>query len=129
MNTLWYCHYKINRTLKRGMKMNKLHNLFIENNFKLTNETPKATEYENIESKENVYLLPNKELTLVVNPKVVEGNVELEEKAEKKYHSTALRYFPKRRHNGETDISYGYSFKFQSEEELSNFLVKLMIMY
>jgi hypothetical protein len=107
----------------------KLHTLFKQNNFKLTNETPKATEFENIESKEIVYLLPKKELTLVVNPKVVEGNEELEEKAERKYHSTALRYFPKRRHKGETAISYGYSYKFQSEEELGAFLVRLLIMY
>jgi hypothetical protein len=92
--------------------MEKIHAFFKENNFKLTNETPKATEYENIESKEIVYLLPNKELTLVVNPKVVEGNEELVEKAEIKYHSTALRCFPKRRYKGET-----------------KFLVKLVIMY
>jgi hypothetical protein len=107
----------------------KLHTLFKQNNFKLTNETPKATEFENIESKEVVYLLPNKELTLVVNPKVVEGNEELEEKAERKSHSTALRNFPKRKHKGKTAINYGYSFKFQSEEELGAFLVRLLIMY
>jgi hypothetical protein len=109
--------------------MQNLHTLFKENNFKLTNETSKATEFENIESKEVVYLLPNNELTLVVNPKVVEGNEELEEKAEKKYHSTALRHFPKRKHTGKTLMNYGYSFKFQSNEELSSFLVRLLIMY
>ncbi|MFI8577554.1 hypothetical protein ACIGEL_17725 [Rossellomorea aquimaris] len=109
--------------------MQNLYTLFKENNFKLTNETLKATEFENIESKEVVYLLPNNELTLVVNPKVVEGNEELGEKAEKIYHSTALRNFPKRKHNGKTPINYGYSFKFQSEEELSSFLVRLLIMY
>jgi hypothetical protein len=109
--------------------MQNLNTLFKENNFNLSNESSKAIEYENLESKEYVYLLPNNELTLVVNPKIVEGNEALEEKAEKKYHSTALRNFPKRKYNGKTPINYGYSFKFQSEEELNSFLVRLLIMY
>ena len=65
----------------------------------------------------------------MVNPKVVEGNEELEKKTEKKYHSTALRNFPKRKNKGKQAINYGYSFKFQSEEELSSFLVRLLLMY
>ncbi|OCA85999.1 hypothetical protein A8F94_14230 [Bacillus sp. FJAT-27225] len=96
-----------------------------ENNFKVTKETTKGNEYENMETREVVYLLPNKELTIVLNPKTVEQNGWLKDKVGKYYHSTALNQFPKRKNTGKQPIHYGYPIKFQSTEELSAFLAEL----
>ena len=96
---------------------------FTNNNFSLITETSKAVEYENKNSKEVVYLLPNLELSIVLNPTIVERNSIFN--SEKKYHSSALKKFPTRINNGEKPIHYGYSFKFKTEGELDEFLNNL----
>ncbi|CAH2213891.1 hypothetical protein [Tepidibacter aestuarii] len=102
--------------------MENLHSIFIKNNFELKKETSKAIEYENIKGQNVVYLIPNKEISIVLNPDIVEVNAELKSKSNNKYHSTALTQFPKRKNNGEKPIHYGYSFKFETEGELDSFL-------
>ncbi|MBS4215152.1 hypothetical protein [Neobacillus rhizophilus] len=102
--------------------MNNLKEIFLKNNYNIKKETTKAVEFENIFVKQVVYLLPNQEISIVLNPKIVEGNEELETKSFKKYHSTALKQFPKKRNKGKQPINYGYSFKFQSDNELNTFL-------
>jgi threonine aldolase len=102
--------------------MEKLHRYFTRNNFKLTNETSKAREYEHTQSKEVLYLLPTVEIGIVLNPNTVENNKRLMSKSSRTYHSTALRQFPKRKNGGTEPIQYGYSFHFPSESELDSFL-------
>lgn len=105
--------------------MGNIHNTFGLNKFKTMKETSKGVEFKHIVNDEIIYLLSNKEITLVLNPKTVEGNKRLEEKSTGLRHSTALREFPKREHTGIEPISYGYAYKFLSEEELDAFLGEL----
>ncbi|MEH7336884.1 hypothetical protein V7161_30200, partial [Neobacillus drentensis] len=70
-------------------------------------------------------LLPNKEITIVLNPKTVAENKELEEKSTGLIHNTAFLEFPKREHTGNGPICFGYAYKFQSTDELDVFLPKL----
>ncbi|MDM5186853.1 DUF4145 domain-containing protein [Bacillus sp. DX4.1] len=100
-----------------------LSNVFLKNNFHLTNKTVKATEFENINNKEVIYLLPNQEITIVINPITVENDSSF--KSEHDRNSTAFKKFPKQMKNGKKPINYGYSFKFQTEAELDFFLNRL----
>jgi hypothetical protein len=105
--------------------MENLIKTITKNNFKVTKETVKAIEFENLQNNEVVYLVTNKEITIVLNPKIVVGNEDLEEKSFGKLHNTAFKQFPKRKNKGKNPITYGYSFKFQSDAELSVFLSEL----
>lgn len=120
--------HKITFEGRDGINEN-LNSVFLKNNFKITKETSKATEFENQDSQEIVYLLPNNEITIVLNPKTVEGNLELEERCHGMYHNTALMQFPKRKNNGKDPIHYGYSFKFQSIAELDSFFKSVNLLY
>lgn len=105
--------------------MDKLAEVFIQHNYMLTHETTKGLEFENKRTGEVIYLLPNVETTIVLNPKTIEGNAVLKEKVIGLSHSTALKQFSKRKHTGKDPIHYGYSIKFQSPEELGSFLADL----
>ncbi|MCT8139200.1 DUF4145 domain-containing protein [Anaerobacillus sp. CMMVII] len=96
-----------------------LYKTFYKNNFILTNETTKAAEFEHGSNKEVVYLLPNKKISIVLNPETIAEDLKTSERVS---HSTALRRFPKQIRNGKTPISYGYSFKFKTKIELDQFL-------
>ncbi|MBY0029938.1 hypothetical protein H7K20_22915 [Priestia aryabhattai] len=102
--------------------MYNLQHIFKTHNFELTNETTKGVEYRHQETGDIVYLLPTKEINLVVNP--LSFNVDLSQ-SDGKVHSTALKYFPKRLNGGKQPISFGYSFKFSTAEALSDFLYTL----
>ncbi|PGY09123.1 hypothetical protein [Bacillus sp. AFS031507] len=102
--------------------MERLYKIFTNNHFELKKETTKAVEFEKNESKEKVYLLPTKEISIVLSPETVEGDISLIDKSKKLYHNTSLNQFPKRKNKGKNPIHYGYSFKFQSEDELDTFL-------
>ena len=102
--------------------MGNIQNTFGLNNFKTIKETTKAVEFKNILSGEVVYLLPNKEITIVLNPKMVEGTEEIEKKSHGLIHNTSFSQFPKKNNTGKESICYGYAFKFQSGDELSAFL-------
>ena len=105
--------------------MGNVQNTFGLNNFKTMKETSKAVEFKHIVNDEVIYLLPNKEITIVLNPKTVEENKSLEEKSTGLNHNTAFLAFPKREHTGSGSICYGYAFKFQSDDELGVFLREL----
>ncbi|MFD6439443.1 DUF4145 domain-containing protein [Peribacillus sp. NPDC060186] len=100
-----------------------LYRIFERNNFNFTKETSKATEFKSLKSGEVLYLLTNKEISIVLDPNTVENNLSL--KGNGKYHSTALKQFPKKLNKGQTPINYGYSFKFKTEGELDAFLKSL----
>ena len=102
--------------------MSNVQNTFGLNKFKTMKETSKAVEFRNIETDEVIYLLPNKEITIVLDPKTVEKNIELEEKSTGFNHNTAFLEFPKREHTGNGPIRYGYAYKFQTDDELDVFL-------
>lgn len=106
--------------------MDNLRRLLREHHYKMTKESSKSTEFQNTRTREIIYLLPNKELTLVLSPRVVEGNESLKSKS-KIVHNTSFRHYPKKKNKGETEISYGYSFRFESEEQLALFISKLVI--
>ncbi|WP_409294047.1 hypothetical protein V1498_12465 [Peribacillus sp. SCS-26] len=102
--------------------MEELMKVFTNNSFIVKQETSKAVEFEHVHTEELVYLLTNKEITVALNPVTVENFFLLNNAAKGLTHSTALKRFPKRINTGETPIPYGYSFKFQSAEELFCFL-------
>lgn len=85
---------------------------FTQNNFKVTKKTNKSVEFEHAQNREVVYLLFNGERTIVLDPKTVEGNVELEKRSFGINHNTSFGQFPKKKHMGKESIHYGYSFKF-----------------
>ncbi|MFC6603183.1 hypothetical protein [Ectobacillus funiculus] len=99
-----------------------IYKIFTENNFTLINKTKKAAEFEHTISKEIVYLLPNKVITIVLHPDTVKGHFKIPDKPS---HSTALRRFPKGINNGKTPTNFGYPFKFEKERELNDFLSKI----
>ena len=103
--------------------MGNLDEILNKNSFALITETSKAIEYENLKSREIVYLLHNVEISIVLNPNTVEKSSMLT--SERKYHNTAMKNFPSRVNNGEKPIHYGYSFKFKHESELDYFLKDL----
>jgi hypothetical protein len=105
--------------------MGNIQNTFGLNNFKTMKETSKSVEFKNIKNDEIIYLLPNKEITIVLNPKTVVENKELEGQAKGLVHNTSFLKFPKKEHTGNGPICYGYAFKFQSDDELDIFLRKL----
>ncbi|MEH6887788.1 hypothetical protein V7Z92_28130, partial [Priestia megaterium] len=100
----------------------EVHRIFVKNKFNVTNKTKKAVEFEHTINKEIVYLLPNKLTTIVLHPDTAKKNFEM---LDKPNHSTALSRFPKAIKNGKTQTNFGYSFKFEREEELDGFLNKL----
>lgn len=100
--------------------MTSLYRTFERNGYEKEKETSKATEFKNIQTGEVIYLLPTQEIGVVLDPKTVENHIDF--KSEKKYHSTALKKFPKRVNKGQTPIHYGYSFKFKSIGELESFI-------
>ncbi|MBM7662694.1 hypothetical protein JOC85_003504 [Bacillus mesophilus] len=96
--------------------------IFTKSNFMLTNESLKAAEFEHKLTGEVIYLLRNKELSIMLNPNSIADSFKSEERER---HSTALRRFPKKINKGQTPTSYGYLYKFQNEEELLDFLKAL----
>jgi hypothetical protein len=104
-------------------QMPTIDSVFAGNNFKLTKQTKKATEFEHMNNGEVLYLMAYKDISIVLNPKTVENNPSF--KGGKESHSTALTQFPKKIKNGKTPTSYGYSFKFKTEGELDAFLKNL----
>ena len=109
----------------RGITMGNIQNTFGLNNFKTIKETTKSVEFKNMISDEVVYLLNNKEITIVLNPKTVEGNEELDKKSNGLIHNTSFSQFPKKINSGKESICYGYAYKFKSDDELSEFLHQL----
>ncbi|TKD70788.1 hypothetical protein [Pseudalkalibacillus hwajinpoensis] len=102
--------------------MENLKRNFIENHFTISKETTKSIEFEHGTSGEVIYLIPNKEITIILNPKLVQANQQLLDKSFGLNHSTSFRQFPKRQHTGKDLIHYGYSFKLQSSDELVKLL-------
>ncbi|MFE4426475.1 DUF4145 domain-containing protein [Peribacillus butanolivorans] len=116
---------KLNEEDKRSTlrETTTIDSIFARNNFNLTKKTKKATEFEHMDIGEVLYLMPYKDISIVLNPKTVENNPNF--KGGKESHSTALTQFPKKIKNGKTPTSYGYSFKFKTEGELDAFLKNL----
>ena len=98
-----------------------MNGIFSQYRFKPTKETTKATEYEHIISRDIIYTQSTKGINIVLHPDTAES-LRLVPKSRGPIHSTALSTYPKRLNGGKTPIHYGYSFKFQSEEELGQFL-------
>jgi hypothetical protein len=105
--------------------METLYNIFSRNDFQLTKETTKASEFESLKTKEVVYLLPSQQISIVLHPNTVDNHLSLKDKKYNRYHNTALKQFPKRKNNGQQPIHYGYSFVFKTEGELESFLSNL----
>ena len=106
--------------------MENIKRVFIESQFQVTRETVKSIEFEHVTNGKIVYLLPNQELTIVLHPKTVEKNHALHNLSFGFNHNSSFKNFPKRKNTGTELIHYGYSFKFQSTEELGRFLSSLI---
>ncbi|MCA1055724.1 DUF4145 domain-containing protein [Rossellomorea aquimaris] len=102
-----------------------VYSAFNDADFVVVNKTKKAAEFEHKLNKQIVYLLPNKQTTVVVHPETAASHFDLPEKPS---YSTALRRFPKSGDNRKTPISYGYSFKFDDTEGLRQFLMNFSIL-
>lgn len=76
--------------------LEKLIQVFKSNSFTLNHETTKAIECESVYTKELIYLLPYKEITVALNPVTVEDSYLLKNTAKGLTHSRALKSFPKR---------------------------------
>jgi hypothetical protein len=98
-----------------------MNEIFAKYNFKPTKETTKAIEYEHIISKDVIYAFTTKGIGIVLHPNTAES-FKLTGRSDGFVHNTALNRFPRRKNDGKTYIHYGSSFKFQSEEQLDEFL-------
>ncbi|UAL52677.1 MULTISPECIES: hypothetical protein [Metabacillus] len=98
-----------------------MNEIFAKYNFKPTKETTKAIEYEHIISKDVIYALATKGIGIVLHPDTAES-LKLTGRSDGFVHNTALSRFPRRKNDGKTYIHYGSSFKFQSEEQLDEFI-------
>ncbi|MGR3763139.1 DUF4145 domain-containing protein [Rossellomorea sp. NS-SX7] len=101
---------------------NDVHSAFTDAGFVLVNKTKKAAEFEHKVNNEIVYLLPNKQTTVVLHPETAASHFDLPEKPS---YSTALKRFPKNQENRKTPISYGYSFKFDEAADLRELLMNI----
>lgn len=111
------------KTAANTMQLNdEIYHAFTSTGFVLRNKTKKAVEFEHKENEEIVYLLPNKQTTVVIHPDTAAAHFEIPEKPN---YSTALRRFPKESENRKTPISYGFSYKFTHISDLHEFLIKM----
>lgn len=96
-----------------------IYQIFENNQFDKKGETKKAREYEHKLTKEIIYLLRYKEITIALNPDTIKESLKYEERIR---HSTALKNFPKKINKGKVPTSYGYFYSFKNESELDEFL-------
>lgn len=96
-----------------------IHQIFEKNQFDKKGETKKAREYEHKLTKEIIYLLRYKDITIALNPDTIKESLKHEERIR---HSTALTSFPKKINKGKVPTSYGYFYTFKDESELDAFL-------
>lgn len=109
----------VNSTTVSFQRKNEIHNNLIKLDFYLTNETTKALEYEQKESKEVIYVLPQKEITVVLNPLTIKDSLKCENN---KRFNTSFRKFPKEVNKGKNPNHFGYMFKFKNEQQFLTFL-------
>lgn len=98
--------------------------IFTKNNFVKTYETKKAIEFEHTINHEVIYLLGNRETSIVLHPGTVEQYDDLKNMG-KTRSSTALKQFPKEINKGQNPIQYGYLFTCKTESELDLLLNRL----
>ncbi|TWD98677.1 uncharacterized protein DUF4145 [Neobacillus bataviensis] len=77
--------------------------IFYKNNFAVTYETAKSIELQHTVINEVVYLLDNRETSIVLHPETFERDDNLKSKG-KVRSSTALKQFPKHKNNGQSLI-------------------------
>ncbi|MGV2621902.1 UNVERIFIED_CONTAM: hypothetical protein N8J90_11965 [Halobacillus marinus] len=94
----------------------------IDAGYRVTNVTKKSTELEHGPSGKYLYLLPNKTITVVLDPLTVEADKELERASAGMNHNTSFKQFPARDNGGAGPITYGYAFRFSSAEEAFTFI-------
>lgn len=100
----------------------KVEYILKKNGFNNTKETTKSIRFESKRNSQIIYLIKNKIISIALNPYSISDK--LKQMSKGKFHSTDLRDFPKRLNNGQSEITYGYSFKFETEGELDTFLNK-----
>jgi len=114
------------KTVERIVPLEKFQSIFEKANFKMTNETKKAAEFEYEDTKEYVYLLDRVTPTIAVHPSLVERTNTLVEIPNKQVKSTALRRFPKKEEDGKLKSNYGYTYTFQTKSELDALLGRIV---
>jgi hypothetical protein len=114
------------KVIEHSTPLERFQSTFEKANFKWTNLTKKAAEFELKEYKEFVYLLDNKTPTIVIHPSLVEQTKLLMEVPSKQRKSTALRRFPKKEENGKLMSNVGYAYTFQTKGELEGLLQRII---
>lgn len=114
------------KTVERMVPLEKFQPIFEKANFKMTNKTKKAAEFEYEDSKEYVYLLDRVTPTIAIHPSLVELTNTLLEVPNKQVKSTALRRFPKKEEDGKLMSNYGYTYTFQTKSELDTLLGRIL---
>lgn len=111
------------------MNLDQVKKVFVDNGFSQTNETKKALEYHSTTNEEYIYVKQEYpitcELRIVLHPKfaVVHGALSGEAaKHQMWHHSSSLRKFPKRLHEGKDPIHYGIAIELSSTRDLEAFL-------
>jgi uncharacterized protein YacL (UPF0231 family) len=114
------------QTTERTVPLEKFQSTFEKVNFKLTNITKKAAEFEFEEHKEFVYLLDRVTPTIVIHPTLIDQYNALIEVPNKQVKSTALRRFPKKEEDGKLMSNFGYTYTFQTKSELEALLGRIV---
>ena len=100
----------------------EIKSVFKEYDFFINNKTKKAAEFQHKNNKEIVYLLPNKQTTIVLHPETAQKHFDVQNEP---IHSTAYKSFPKKIKSGKTPTNYGYAYKFTNNIDLEKFLRKI----
>ncbi|MEB1809551.1 MAG: DUF4145 domain-containing protein [Bacillaceae bacterium] len=112
---------------ERSVPLEQFESTFRKVNFKRTNLTKKAAEFEHEEYKDFfVYLLDNVSPSIAIHPSIVEQEKILMEVPTKPRKSTALRRFPKMEEDGKLKSNYGYMYMFQTNTELEELLRRIV---
>ncbi|NMD72300.1 DUF2002 family protein [Bacillus sp. DNRA2] len=114
------------KTNIRAVPLEKYKSTFEATNFKLTNVSKKAAEFEHPEYGAYIYLLDNVTPTIAIHPSLFERANTLVEIPNKLVKSTALRRFPKKEEDGKLKSNFGYTYTFQTKSELESLLARIV---
>jgi uncharacterized protein YacL (UPF0231 family) len=114
------------KTNERSVPLDKFQLTFEKVKFNRTNVTKKAAEFKHEEYEEFVYLLDNVTPTIAIHPSLIEQSKMLLELPNKPIKSTALRRFPKKEEDGKLKSNLGYTYTFQTKNELEALLLRFV---
>ncbi|MGL4363205.1 MAG: hypothetical protein ACRCSG_08090 [Cellulosilyticaceae bacterium] len=100
--------------------MKNIYEILENNNFEFSKEISKYIRFENIRKGEILYVVPNKQISIVLNPETIKPETIIDF-TYTIYHNTSLTLFPTKVHREDRPIHYGYQYKFETEKMLEYF--------